>query len=123
MTPIQDSNMVFEPLDNLLSLDNKFDEVRGCLLALSAHRPRSPSMSSSECNEEYHMCIKRDSDRMNEDEPVVSVDSIQVEYTSQERRNGQVSKVANNTNNMCHQHVSNEDPASSLPSGNNMFNV
>jgi len=123
MTPIQDSNMVFEPLDNLLSLDNKFDEVRGCLLALSAHRPRSPSMSSSECNEEYHIRIKRDSDRMDEDEPVVSVDSIQVEYASQERRNGQVSKVANSTNNICHQHVSNEDPASSLPSGNNMFNV
>jgi len=60
---------------------------------------------------------------MEKDEPVASVGSIQVEYMSQEGRNGQVSKAADNTNNMCYQHVSNEDLASSLPSGNNMFNV
>ena len=59
-------------------------------------------MFSSECNEEYYIRIKMDSDRMDEDEPVVFVDSIQIEYVSQERRNGQVSKVANSTNNMCH---------------------
>jgi len=82
ITLIQDSDMVFEPLDNLLSLDDKFDKVRDCSLVLSVHRPRSSSMSSSECDKEYHICVKRDNDRMNENEPATSIDSIQVEYAS-----------------------------------------
>jgi len=60
---------------------------------------------------------------MDEDKPVSFVGSIQIEYTTQEGQNGIVSKVADNTNNMCQQHVSNEDPASNLPPSNNMFNV
>jgi len=76
ITPIQDSDIVFELLDNLQSLDDKFDEVRGHSLALSTHRPRSPSMSSSECDKKYHICVKRDSDKMDKDEPTTSVDSI-----------------------------------------------
>jgi len=123
MTPIQDNDMVVDLFDNLLGIGDKFDEMRDCSLVLNAHRPRSPSMSSSKCNEEYYVHVKRDSDRMEEDEPVTSVGSIQVEYTSQERRNGRVSKMANNTNNMHHQHVSNKDPVSSLLSGNNVFNI
>ena len=45
MTPIQDNDMVVDPLDNLLGIGNKFDEMRGCSLAQSTHRPRFPSMS------------------------------------------------------------------------------
>jgi len=80
MTPIQDNDMVVDPLDNLLGIGNKFDEMRDCSLAQSTHRPRSPSMSLSECNEKYHIYVKRNSNRMEEDEPVTSVGSIQVEY-------------------------------------------
>jgi len=123
MTLIQDSDIVFKPLDNLLNLGNKLDEVRDCSLALSVHKPRSLSMSSSKCDKEYYIYVKRDSDRMNENEPATSVDNIQIECVSQKRRNGQVSKVANSINNMCNQHVSNENLALSLLSGNNMFNV
>ena len=123
MAPIQDINMVVDPLDNIFDIDNKFDEVRGHLLALSAHRLRSPSISSSECNEEYHVHVKRESDRTKENKPTTSIGSIQVEYVSQERRNSQVSKAANNTNDMSYQHVTNKNPASSLLSGNNVFNV
>jgi len=101
MTPIQDNDMVVNLFDNFLNISDKFDKVRGCSLALSAH-PRSPSMSSSECNKDYHIWVKKDSNRMEKDESVTSIGSIQIEYTSQERRNGQVSKVANNTNNTCH---------------------
>jgi len=123
MTPIQDNGIVVDLFDNLLGIGDKFDEMRGCSLALSAHRSRSPSMSLSECNKKYHVHVKRDSDRMEENEPVISVGSIQVEYTSQKGRNGQVSKVADNTNNTHHQHVSNKDPVLSLPSSNNVFNI
>jgi len=80
MTPIQDNNMVVDPLDNFLGIGDKFDEVRGRLLAQSAHRLKSPSMSSSEYNEEYHIFVRRDSDRMEEDKPVTSIGSIQAEY-------------------------------------------
>jgi len=119
MTPILDFDMAVDSGNDLFT----DEEVRGCSLALSAHRPRTPSMSSSECDEEYHVRVKRRSDRMDEDEPVASVGSIQVEYASQEGRNGQVSEAADNTNNTSYQRVTNEDLASSSPSGNNMFNV
>ena len=39
-------------------------------------------MFSSECDKEYHICVKRDNDRMNENEPATSINSIQVEYAS-----------------------------------------
>ena len=48
------------------------DEVRGCSLALSVHKPRSPSISSSESDKEYYICIKRDSDRIDENKSISS---------------------------------------------------
>ena len=55
MASIQDINMVVNPLDNLFDIGKNFNEVRGCSLVLSTHRPRSPSISSSDCNKEYHV--------------------------------------------------------------------
>ena len=82
MAPIQDIDMVVDPLDNLFDIGNKFDKMRGHSLALSAHKPRSPSIFLSKCTEEYHIHIKRESNRMDEDKPITFVSSIQVEYTS-----------------------------------------
>jgi len=47
--------MVVDSLDNLFDIDDKFDEMRGHSLALSTHRPRSPSIPSSDCDEKYHI--------------------------------------------------------------------
>jgi len=47
-------------------------------LALSVHKPRSLSISSSESNKEYHIRVKRDSDRMDEDDPVSPIGNSQV---------------------------------------------
>ena len=123
LTPNQDIDMVVNPLDNLFDIGNNFDEVRSCSLALSVHKPRSPSISLSECSEEYHIHVKRESNRMNEDKPVTSIGSIQIEYASQVGQNGQVSKTTDITNNMCQQCVPSEDPASSSTSGNSAFNI
>jgi len=46
------------------------------------YKPRSPSISSSKCSEEYYICIKRRSNRMDKDELVGTIDSIKLEYTS-----------------------------------------
>ena len=43
-------NIIFEHIGNLGA-----EEVRGCSLNISAHRPRSSLMSSSEDKEEYHI--------------------------------------------------------------------
>jgi len=72
--------MVVDPLDNLFDIGDNFDEVTGHFLALSAHRPRSSSIFSSECDKEYHIWVKRECDRIDEDKPVISVGSIQIEY-------------------------------------------
>jgi len=60
---------------------------------------------------------------MNEDEPITSVGNIQIEYVTQKGQKGQVSKAADNTNNMCQQCVSNENLVSNQPSDSNMFNI
>ena len=101
MASIQDIDMIVDSLDNLFDIGNNFDKVRGCSLVLNAHRPRSPLISSSDYDKEYHIRVKRESDRMDENESVTSVGSIQIEYVTQEGQNGLVSKVADNTNNTC----------------------
>jgi len=81
-TPNFDINMVFDPEDNIYNISDGFEEGRGCSLLFSIHKPRSPSISSSECSEDYHVHVKRNSNRMNEDEPISSIGSVKVEYVS-----------------------------------------
>jgi len=73
LTPNPNIDMVIDPMDNLFDIGNSFDNERGRSLSLSMHKPRLPSISSSECSEEYHVHVKRISDRMDEDEPVGSI--------------------------------------------------
>jgi len=119
MAQIQDIDIAVDFIKNLFT----GDEIRGCSLVLSMYRPRSPSISLSGSNEEYHIHVKRDSDRMDEDEPVSFVGNSQVEYKTQEKKKDQVSKVADNTDNMFHQHGPNKVPVSSSLSGSNVFNI
>ena len=81
-TPNSDINMVIDPEDNIYDIGNSFEEGRGHSLSFSMHKPRSPSISSSECSEDYHVHVKRKSDRMDEDEPVGSIGDIKVKYAS-----------------------------------------
>jgi len=57
LVPSQDIDMAIDPVEAMFNLNNKFNEVRGCSLDLSIHRPRSPSPSLlvSDCDEEYHV--------------------------------------------------------------------
>ena len=80
LTPNSNIDMVVDPLDNLYNIDDSFEEGRDCSLSLSIHKPRSPSISSSKCSEEYHIHVKRESNRMDEDEPVTFISSIKVQY-------------------------------------------
>ena len=54
MTPNSEMDMVIDSVDDLFKSNcDNFNEVRGCSLTSSMHSPRTPSMSSSECDEEY----------------------------------------------------------------------
>ena len=86
-TPNSDINMVVNPKDNIFDIGNNFEERRSHSLLFSMYKPRSPSISSSKCSEDYHVHVKRDSNRMDEDEPVGSIGSIKVEYISQGGQN------------------------------------
>ena len=90
MALILDIDMAVDSVNDLFT----GDEVRGRSLVLSVHKLRSPLISSSKSNKEYHICVKRDTDRMDEDEPDSSTVNRQDEYTIQERKKGQVSKTA-----------------------------
>ena len=123
LTPNPDIDMVIDPMDNIFDIGNGFKNERGHSLSLSMYKPRSSSISSSECSEEYHVCVKRMSDRMDEDEPVSSIGSIKLEYTSQEGQKDQVSKTTDAASNTVHQCISNKNLASSPTLDNNMFNI
>ena len=94
MAWIQDTDIAVDSIKNLFT----DDEMRGHLLALSVYRPRSPSISSSISNEEYYVCVKRDSNRINKNKSVSSIGNSQVEYETWKRKKDQVSKIANNAN-------------------------
>ena len=70
MASSQDINMVVDLLDNLFDIGNNYDEVRDHSLEMSIHKLRSFSILLSKCDKEYHICVKRESDRMDKDEPV-----------------------------------------------------
>ena len=82
LTPNPDIDMVINPMDNLFDISNSFENERGRSLLLSIYKPRSPSISLSKCSEEYYVCVKRMSDRMDENEPFSSISSIKLEYAS-----------------------------------------
>jgi len=102
LTPNPNIDMVIDPLDNLLDIGNSFYSERGHSLSLSIHKLRLPSISLSECSEEYHIYVKRMSNRMDEDEPIGTIDSIKLEYAFQEGQKDQVSIATNTTRNTMH---------------------
>ena len=122
-TPNSDINMVFDLDDNIYDIGKGFEEGRGCSLSSSIYKPRSPSISSSKCLEDYHICVQRRSDKIDEDEPANSIGSINIEYTSQGEQKDQISKANDHTNNTLQQCVSNKVPTSSTTSNNNMFDI
>jgi len=119
MAPIQDIDMAIDSVNDLFT----GDKVKDCPLALSVHKSRSLLIFSSKSDKEYDICVKRDSDRMDENKPVSSIGNSQDKYMTKKKKKDQVSKVADNTDNMCHQYVSVKDLASNLPSGSNMFKI
>jgi len=126
MSPNNVSNMEVDSFDDIFTkaCDN-CDEVRGRSLVLSAHHSRTLSLSSSDCDEDYATRVQKESDRMDEDNPVATSDSLQLEYATPKSQENQVSKAADPNNNSRQQHVVNIVPALNniSLSSNNMVNV
>ena len=123
----QDLNMDVDSVSTMFELDYIDDEVRGCFLNASIHRPRSPLMSSSKCDKEYHICVQKESKKMvkddNDIEPANSMNSIRLEYTTQKGQNNQDSKAANISLNIRQQYAPTVEPALNSPPGENVFDV
>jgi len=126
MTPTKDMNMVIDLVNNLFkdNCDN-YDEVRGRFLASSIHCPRTLSLSSSNCDENYATRVQGESDRIVENDPVAPTNSLQLKYMSPKSQDNQVSKAADLTSNSRQQCVVNIGPAlnNESPNNNNMFNM
>ena len=56
----QDIDMDIDPIKAMFDLNNNYEEVRGCSLDMSIHRPRSPfpSLSLSKYDEKYHVYVQ-----------------------------------------------------------------
>jgi len=81
-------------------------------------------MFLSKDKEEYHIQVKKVSDRMDKDEPVVlSSNTIQLEYKTPRSQHSQTSKATRVTNAMCQQRVLNKVTTLNQPAGNNVVNI
>jgi len=117
-----DIDMVTNPIGAMFNLNNNFDKVRGHSLDASTHKPRSPSVSSSESKEEYHVRVQQESNRIDEDEPDNSLGSVKLEYKTQSQ-NHQVSKVADSLSNTRQQYALTANPTLNIPRCESVFNV
>ena len=120
------SNMEVNSFEDIFAkaCDN-CDEVRGCSLVLNAHCLRTPSLSLSDCDEDYATRVQKESNRMDEDNSVTTSNSPQLKYVTSKSQENQVSKAADLYNNSRKQHVVNAAFALNniSPSSNNMFNI
>jgi len=80
MTLSDNVNMAVD-ISNAL-FNNYCDEVRGQLMSFDKQGTRTLFMFSSKYNEEYMMRVQRKSNRMVEDDHVIVLDSLQLEYTT-----------------------------------------
>jgi len=118
------TNMDMDSFNNLFkNISNNFDKVRGHSLAQSAHCPRTPLLSLSDCNKDYATRVQKASNRMDEDDSVTTSNSIQLVYTNSKGQNSQVSNVADNTSSTCQQCTINKIPALNQLAGNNVVNI
>ena len=78
-----DINMITNPIGAMFNLNNNFDKVRGHSLGTSVHKPRSPSVSSSKSEEEYHICIQWECNKIDEDKPDNSLGNVKLKYKTQ----------------------------------------
>jgi len=91
-------NIDVDSFNNLFkNISDNFDKVRGHSLAQSIHYPKTPLLFLSNYDEDYTMRVQKANNRMDEDNPVTTSDSIQLKYTNPKGQNGLVSKVADNT--------------------------
>ena len=109
MTLSDDVDMAVD-IGNTL-FNNYCDEVRGQSMSSDKQGTRTPSMSSSKCNEEYMTRVQRESDRIVEDNYVIALDSPQLEYTISKTQSNCVSKATDYTTNMRQQCAKHEIPA------------
>ena len=86
--------------------------MRGHTLVPSANSSRSVLSSSSNKSEELYLDrMQRESNKMNQNEPVATSDSIQLEYMTLERQNHSVSKAVDTPSNMRMKHMQNIAPS------------
>ena len=113
--------------DTVKAMFNLNNEMRGCSLNLSIHKPRSPSPSpltiSNLSKEEYTLCMQWESDRMDKDKSIKSSNEFSLEYATQEGQNNQVSKTADFLPNIRMQGILTVDPTLNYSPSKNMFNI
>jgi len=94
-----DNNCVVSNI--IFNNSNRNDKVRGHTLMPSTVSSRSVLSSSSNKSEElYSDRMQRESNKMVQDKPTTTSDSFQLEYTTSERQNLNVSKTADTPPNM-----------------------
>ena len=83
MSPNNNMNMIVNLANDFFEKNcDIHDEVRGHSLVHSVHCPRTPSLSSSECDENYATRVQRESNRIVEDNTIAPSDSPLLEYAA-----------------------------------------
>ena len=123
LVPSQDINIAVNSVSTIFDLNNNYDEVRGRSLDISIHKPKSPSLPLSKCDEEYYVYIQQESDKMIENELANSTGSFELKYVTQKSQNNQVSKVADTPFNTRQQYALTVGPTLNQSSSKNVVNI
>jgi len=126
MTLSGDINMAIDIVNNLFKKSyNNYDKMRDHLITSNTQSPRTLSMFSSECDEEYFARVQCKSDNMVEDNQIIPFDNPQLEYATSNSQDNQVSKVTNYTTNTRQQYVKCDASAlnNNMADNNNVFNI
>jgi len=126
MTHSSDINMTSEIVNVILkSACDNYDKVRGHTMTSNTHSPRTASLFSSKCDEDYTTKVQQESDNMVENDPVVMSDNPQLEYATPSSQPHRVSKASDLPSNARPQHVDNTQPTLNNcgTDNGNVFNV
>jgi len=118
----EDIDMVTDSIGTMFNLNNNLDEVRDHSLNVSVHRPRFPSISLSKNKKEYYIYVQHESDKMDEDKPINSPGSINLEYATQSQ-NHQTSKTAGSPSNIRQQCAPTAGPTFNQSHYENVVNI
>jgi len=123
-----DIDIIDDPIVNPIIFNNSDEnnKMKGQFIVHSMSSSRSSSSSSDKSVEEYAVRVQRESDSMDQDNPAILTDSLQIEYEPPREKDACVIEIADSNSNMRKQYGQSITLAlnnSTAEDNGNVFNI